>query len=71
MPNHEIELIRALYSLDHQHRRLGGISGFATNTWVDLVENINTNGLNQENFIKLHLLGITHIVENNNLYPLP
>lgn len=71
MPDNEIEPIRALYSLQHDKRRVGGISGFATNTWVKLVENINTNGLNQDNLKTLRLMGVTHIIENNRLSPLP
>lgn len=71
MPDHEIEPVRALYSLSHRHRRFGGISGFAKNSWVELVEKINTSGLDQENITKLRILGITHVIENNLLFPLP
>lgn len=71
MPDHEIESIRSLYSLFHKHRRFGGFSGFATNAWIDLIENINAFGLNAENLTKLHELGITHVIENNKLSPLP
>jgi len=71
MPDHEIELIRALYSLYHRHRRVGGISGFAKNSWVNLVEKINANGLDQESLLRLHSLGVTHVIENNKLFPLP
>lgn len=71
MPDHEIELVRALYSLHHRHRRVGGISGFAKNSWVDLVEKINANGLDQENLLRLRSLGVTHVIENNKLFPLP
>ncbi|KKT82081.1 MAG: hypothetical protein UW80_C0042G0002 [Microgenomates group bacterium GW2011_GWC1_44_9] len=62
MPDHEIESIRSLYSLTHHHRRLGGFSGFATKTWIDLVEKINTHGLNPENIEKLKSFGVTHAV---------
>lgn len=71
MIDHEIEPIRALYSLSHKHRRLGGISGFAPNYWVTLVEKINSNGLDEENISTLKNLGITHVIENNKLRPLP
>jgi hypothetical protein len=71
MPDHEIELVRALYSLEHQKRRVGGISGFATNSWVNLVEKINADGLSQENLNRLRSLGVTHVIEKNNLFPLP
>ncbi|KKT85782.1 MAG: hypothetical protein UW84_C0022G0014 [Candidatus Collierbacteria bacterium GW2011_GWA2_44_99] len=70
MPDHEIESIRSLYSLEHNHRRFGGFSGFATNSWIDLVEKINANGLNSENTSRLKSLGITHIIKNNHLYNL-
>jgi hypothetical protein len=70
-PDHEIESIRSLYSLTHLHRRLGGYSGFATNNWIHLVENLNTSGLTSENLSKLHSLGITHVIKNNKLFPLP
>lgn len=70
MPDHEIESVRSLYTLSHNHRRLGGFSGFATNDWVDLVEKINAYGLNSENIEKLRLLGVTHIIENNTLKPI-
>jgi hypothetical protein len=68
--DHEIEPIRTLYSLEHRHRRLGGFSGFATNAWIDLVKQINTNGLTNENRTKLSKIGVTHIIENNRLAPL-
>lgn len=71
MPDHEIEPVRAIYSLFHRHRRFGGISGFAKNSWVELVEKINSNGLKQENIDALRQLGITHVIENNRLSPLP
>jgi hypothetical protein len=71
MPDNEIETIRALYSLQHGKRRVGGISGFATNNWVNLVEKINANGLDQDNLKRLRLMGVTHIIENNHLFPLP
>ncbi len=71
MPDHEIESIRSLYSLEHKHRRFGGFSGFATNSWINLVEKINAHGLNEENTSKLKSLGVTHVIENNRLYPLP
>ncbi|EKD53056.1 MAG: hypothetical protein ACD_61C00167G0002 [uncultured bacterium] len=70
-PNHEIESIRSLYSLEHHHRRFNGFSGFASNTWIDLVIRIQQNGLDQDNLTRLHLLGITHVIQNNILSPLP
>ncbi len=70
MPDHEIESVRSLYSLFHNHRRLGGFSGFAKNDWIELVEKINANGLNKENTNKLNSLGITHVIENNELKPI-
>ena len=70
MPDHEIESIRSLYSLFHKHRRLGGFSGFATNSWVELVQRIDTYGLSPENINKLKSRGITHVIQNNALYPL-
>ena len=69
--NHQIESLRSLYSLKHQHRRFGGFSGFATNAWIDLVQKINSQRLTDKNLSQLRLLGITHVVENNRLYPLP
>lgn len=71
MTDSEIESVRSLYSLSHRHRRLGGYSGFATNNWINLVEKINTNGLDKENLNQLHSLGITHYIQNNQLFPLP
>ena len=68
--DHEIEPIRTLYTLEHRHRRLGGMSGFATNAWVDLVQQINTDGLTDENRTKLHEIGVTHVIENNSFSPL-
>ncbi len=70
MPDHAIESIRSLYSLEHHHRRFGGFSGFATNSWVNLVEKINTSGLNFENTSQLKTLGVTHIIKENQLYSL-
>ena len=70
MEGHEIESIRSLYSLEHGKRRVGGFSGFAPLAWIDLVEKINANGLNQENTNRLHSLGVTHVIENNILRPL-
>ncbi len=67
MPDHEIESVRSLYSLFHKHRRLGGFSGFATKDWIDMVENINAYGLNPEIIFKLKSLGVTHVIENNQL----
>jgi len=71
MPDHEIESIRSLYSLSHLHRRFGGFSGFNTNSWAELVQNINASGLDEKNLQKLHSLGVTHVIENNRLSPLP
>jgi hypothetical protein len=70
-PDHEIESIKSLYSLEHRHRRFGGYSGFATNAWIDLVENIKAHGLDETNLEILHSLGVTHYIENNQLFPLP
>ena len=70
MPDHEIESIRSLYTLSHNHRRFGGFSGFATDSWIDLTNKINANGLDQENLSKLKTLGVTHIIEDNQLTPL-
>lgn len=67
MPDHEIESIRSLYSLEHKRRRLGGFSGFATNNWINLVEEINTYGLTPEIIQKLKNRGVTHIIQNNTL----
>lgn len=67
MPDHEIESIRSLYSLEHKKRRLGGFSGFATKNWINLVEEINTNGLSPEIIQKLKNRGVTHIIQNNTL----
>lgn len=69
-PGHEIESVRSLYSLDHAHRRVGGFSGFAPLAWIDLVEQVNTHGLNQDNVSRLRLLGVTHVIEKNHLQPL-
>lgn len=69
--DHEIESIRSLYSLVHQHRRFNGFSGFATNKWIELTQKIEANGLNKENITALQSLGITHIIENNTLSHLP
>ncbi len=71
MPDHEIESIRSLYSLEHGHRRFGGFSGFDSNSWADLVQKIDANGLDKENLTKLHALGVTHVINNNQLFPLP
>lgn len=71
MPDHEIESIRSLYSLVHRHRRFGGFSGFATNNWVNLVEKINAHGLDSKNIARLKSLGVTHVIQNNILSPLP
>jgi hypothetical protein len=68
---HEIESIRSIYSLSHRHRRFGGFSGFATNHWIETVQKINEEGLNQENINTLKLLGVTHVVERSHLTPLP
>jgi len=46
------------------------MSGFATNAWVDLVQQINTDGLTDENRTKLHEIGVTHVIENNSFSPL-
>jgi hypothetical protein len=70
-PGHELESLRSLYSLEHGHRRLGGFSGFAPLAWIDLVEHLKTSGLDQINRATLKSLGITHLVENNTLTPLP
>ena len=69
-PGHEIESVRSLYSLDHGHRRLGGYSGFAPLAWIDLVGQITTSGLDPEVVTRLKSLGVTHVVENNQLKPL-
>ena len=69
-PDHEIESIRSLYTLQHGHRRFGGFSGFATNKWINLVEAINARGLDPENISGLKALGITHVISNNQLSPL-
>lgn len=70
MPDHEIESVRSLYTLDHRHRRFGGYSGFATNSWINLVERINTYGLSPEIISELKSLGISHVIKNNSLFPL-
>lgn len=70
-PGHEIESLRSLYSLEHGRRRLGGYSGFAPLAWIDLVQQINSRGLDQTNLVRLRALGVTHVIENNNLFPLP
>ena len=70
-PDHEIESVRSLYSLEHKKRRINGFSGFSPKSWIDLVESINRFGLNAENRNRLHALGVTHVVEDNLLYPLP
>lgn len=68
--DHEIESIRSLYSLEHGHRRFNGFSGFATNSWIDLVHRIDSYGLNPDTVARLRALGITHVIENNILRPL-
>jgi len=70
MPDHEIESIRSLYTLEHNHRRFGGFSGFATNSWIGLVHLIDLYGLSPENLVRLRAIGITHVIENNLLSPL-
>jgi hypothetical protein len=70
MPDHEIESIRSLYSLEHLHRRLGGFSGFATNNWINLVNQINAKELSPTNIKALKSLGITHVIQNNQLFKL-
>jgi len=70
-PDHEIESVRSLYSLEHGHRRVNGFSGFSPLVWIDLVQKLNANGLDDENLNRLHALGVTHVVEDNHLYPLP
>lgn len=71
MEGHEIESIRSLYSLEHGRRRVGGFSGFAPLSWIKLVENVNANGLDAQNINQLKTLGVTHIVENDRVFPLP
>ncbi|HCQ30978.1 TPA: hypothetical protein DIU27_01150 [Candidatus Collierbacteria bacterium] len=71
MPDHEIESVRSLYSLFHNHRRFGGFSGFATNRWIRLVQNINAYGPTPPIVQELQSLGVTHIIQNNILSPLP
>lgn len=68
--DHEIESVRSLYSLEHQHRRVGGYSGFAPLAWINLVEHIITSRTDPEVINQLKSLGVTHIVENNSLTPL-
>lgn len=70
-PDHEIESIRSIYTLFHHHRRLGGFSGFATNDWVDLVQKIDTYGLNWENLNTLRSLGVTHYIQGGHLHSIP
>lgn len=67
MPDHQIESIRSLYSLEHKQKRFNGYSGFATQEWIKLVENINTYGLTSEVVQKLKSKGVTHIIQNNTL----
>ncbi len=67
MPDHQIESIRSLYSLEHKHKRLNGYSGFATLKWIRLVENLNTYGLTDDTKQQLKLRGVTHIIQNNQL----
>jgi hypothetical protein len=69
-PDANIESLRSLYSLYHQHRRFNGLAGFAPNDWIDLVNQINSQVLTPEITKKLNQLGITHIVEENSLRPL-
>lgn len=66
-PDHEIESIRSIYSLYHNHRRLGGFSGFATLEWIDLVHSIQKNGLTPTNLEKIKSRGVSHLIENNKL----
>lgn len=65
MPDHQIESIRSLYSLQHKHKRLNGYSGFATLEWIKLVEDINAYGTSNEVLQKLKSRGVTHIIQNN------
>ncbi len=67
MPDHQIESIRSLYSLQHKHKRLNGYSGFATLEWIKLVEDINAYGLSETITQKLKRRGVTHIINNNHL----
>ncbi len=67
MPDHQIESVRSLYSLEHHKRRFGGFSGFATYDWIALVEELNTYSLTPEVIQKLKIRGVTHIIDNNNL----
>lgn len=73
-PDHEIESVRSLYSLEHGHRRVNGFSGFSPLAWIDLVEQISTSPtsrLDLEVVNRLKSLGVTHVVENDRFFPLP
>ncbi len=70
MPGSEIESLRSLYSLDHQRRRLNGYSGFAPEAWIDLVNQLNSEGLTTQNLQTLKAWGITHVILNQKLIPL-
>ena len=67
MPDHEIESVRSLYTLFHKHRRFGGFSGFATNRWIQMVQEINAYGLTLQIVEALSSFGVTHIIQNNTL----
>jgi len=67
MENNQIESLRSLYSLYHQKRRFNGYSGFAPQDWIVLVQRINKKGLTPEIISQLKSLGITHLVEDNQL----
>lgn len=68
--DNQIESLRALYSLYHQHRRFNGYSGFNTLAWQSLVSSILADGLDKNNTDRLKKLGVTHIVSENKLFAL-
>lgn len=70
MPNHELESLRSLYSLEHQRRRFNGYSGFAPQAWIELVQLLDRDGLTPALAERLHGLGVTHVVADNRLLSL-
>ena len=70
MPDNQIESLRSVYSLEHQHRRFNGYSGFAPSGWIELVNLINTQGLTPNLAQRLKNMGITHVVAENRLKPI-
>ena len=69
-PGNELESLRSLYSLTHQHRRFGGYSGFAPQSWINTVHTLQCQGLNPQTYQLLRSLGITHLLLPGRLFSL-